>query len=333
MKFYTVDAHCDTVHLFAQEHYNFWQENTCGQIDYPRLKQGGVNLQFFALFVEPEYKPFLALSRALQLMEHFFCTLEKNKANTIFIKTKKELQEAVQNPHKLAVIMALEGGEPLESSKEILHIFYRLGLRSVGLTWNQRNQLADGVGVGKGASGLTKMGKEIVKHLNRLGIVVDGAHLAKRGFYDLLETATKPVLVSHANAAALCPHPRNLDKEQLLALKAHKGVVGLTFYPDFIAEKEATLEKLLDHFCYIADLAGVEILGLGSDFDGIEKVLPELSNVSHLPALTAGLRRRGFSEKEIAAIMGENMLKLLSSNLLEEEENDSCRFTSSYTSK
>jgi len=320
VKFYTVDSHCDTVHLFTKGHYNFWQQNTCGQIDYPRLKQGGVNLQFFALFIEPEYKPFLALPRALQLLEHLLSELEKNQDKIILLKTKTDLQKAVLNPRKLAIIMALEGGEPLEGGREIIQIFHRLGLRSVGLTWNQRNRLADGVGMGEAAGGLTKLGKKVVKNLNSLGMVVDGAHLAKRGFYDLLETATKPVLISHANAAALCPHPRNLDKEQILALKAQKGVVGLTFYPDFIAEKDATLEKLLDHFCYVADLAGTEILGLGSDFDGIDKVLPELADVSCLPVLTAGLRRRGFTEKEIASIMGENMLKLLSANLSEEDE-------------
>lgn len=319
MTFYTVDAHCDTVHLFAKEQYDFWRQNTCGHIDYPRLKRGGVNLQFFALFVEPEYKPFLALPRALQLLEHLLQEMEKEKEKTILIRTKNDLQRAVENPQKLAVLMALEGGEPLEGGKEIIQVFYRLGLRCVGLTWNQRNQLADGAGVGEGAGGLTKQGRDVVNFLNSLGIVVDGAHLSKRSFYDLLDASDKPVLVSHANAAALCPHTRNLDKEQLLALKSHKGVVGVTFYPDFIAPQEATLEKLLDHFCYMADLAGVEILGLGSDFDGIEKVLPELSDVSRLPVLTAGLRRRGFAEKEIAAIMGGNMLRLLSANLAEEE--------------
>ncbi|HHX75309.1 MAG TPA: membrane dipeptidase [Firmicutes bacterium] len=317
--FFIADGHCDTVHLFAREDYQFGRRNTKGHLDLCRLREGGVKLQFFALFIEPEYKPYQALQRALQLAGHLLREINKHREEIVLVKTIKDLEECLQWP-KIAALMALEGGEPLEGGTEIVEVFYRLGLRCVGLTWNQRNGLADGVGVGRAAGGLTKAGKILVRSLHRLGIVVDAAHLAPRSFYDLLETAEKPVFVSHANAKALCAHPRNLDDEQLRALREQGGVMGMSFYPGFIAQNNtATLEHLLDHFCHVAEVAGVEILALGSDFDGIETVLPELPDVTCLPVLVEGLQRRGFSPTEVQAILGGNVLKLVRSNLLQEE--------------
>ncbi len=317
--FFIADGHCDTVHLFVEKDYHFGCRNTIGHLDLCRLREAGVKLQFFALFIEPEYKPYRSLQRALQLTGRFLGEIAKHQEEIMLIKTAKDLEKCLQGP-KIAALMALEGGEPLEGGREIVEVFYRLGLRSVGLTWNQRNGLADGVDVGRAAGGLTQAGKSLVRTLNKLGIIVDAAHLAPRSFYDLLEAAENPVFVSHANAKAVCEHPRNLDDEQLLALRKQGGVVGMSFYPGFIAEnRAATLEKLLDHFCHVAEVAGVEILALGSDFDGIEVVLPELPDVTHLPVLVEGLERRGFSCAEIQAILGGNILRLIRSNLLQEE--------------
>ena len=155
--FYVVDGHCDTVHLFAEKTYDFIAHNTCGHIDLPRLLQGGVNLQFFAMFIEPEFKPFLSLTRALQLLEHFLAVMDPLTEQVAIIRTLSDLENAVKT-NKFAALIALEGAEPLEGGIEILHILYRLGVRSIGLTWNQRNGLADGVGVGTAAGGL-KIGR------------------------------------------------------------------------------------------------------------------------------------------------------------------------------
>ena len=155
--------------------------------------------------------------------------------------------------------------------------------------------------------------------MNRLGIVVDGAHLATKSYFDLLEIAENPSWFPTPMLFPCAPI-RNLTDDQLRALRDKGGVVGLTFYPPFISEKEpANLDKLLDHFCYIADLAGTEVLGLGSDFDGIDQVLPELPDVSCLPSLKEGLRARGFTEKELSAILGGNIVDLLLQNLPESD--------------
>ncbi|NLZ94130.1 MAG: membrane dipeptidase [Firmicutes bacterium] len=319
--FFIIDGHCDTVHHFREtKGYNFSETNSIGHIDLPRLKEGGISLQFFALFVEPEYKPFQALQRTLQLAEHFLCEMGKNSEQVKVIRTLQDLEEAMTQ-QKLGALMTLEGAEALEGGVEILQILYRLGLRGVGLTWNQRNGLADGVDVGAAAGGLTKLGKRMVQEMNRLGIIVDGAHIAPRGFFDLLETSTKPIVITHANAAALCSHPRNLTDEQLRALRDHGGVVGLTFFPDFIAEKgQATLAQLLDHFCYIADHFGIDILAIGADYDGIETTVEELSDVSKVPLLLNGLLERGFSKKEVQKIAGENLLNIVRNTLPREEK-------------
>ncbi|WP_040378331.1 dipeptidase [Dethiobacter alkaliphilus] len=321
-----VDGHCDTVHLFlgTQGPYSFGELNAVGQADLPRLRSGGVNLQFFAVYIEPEFKPHGALQRTLFLVEHFWREMGKHSKDVVVVKNKADLG-VVKNTSKIGALLALEGAEPLENV-EMLHILYRLGLRSVGLTWNQRNLLADGVGVGASAGGLTPLGKAMVTEMNSLGIMVDAAHLAPKGFFDLLETVSAPPIVTHANAASLCAHRRNLSDEQLRALSEQGGVVGLTYYPPFVSEqKDATLEDLLDHFCYIAERFGTSVLGLGSDFDGIPRAVQGLEDVSKLPRLTEGLIRRGFSAEEISAILGGNFLRVLQACLPQEEtDEDSC---------
>lgn len=311
-----VDAHCDTARLFAgiEQAYNFGQRNKIGHLDLPRLREGGVKIQFFALYVEADYQSCSALKRTLTLLEHFLLEMGKHTESVTVIGSGHDLQAALAKG-KLGAIIALEGAGALENV-EILHILYRLGLRSVGLTWNERNMLADGVGAGPNPGGLTRLGKEIVCEMNRLGILVDAAHLAPRGFCDLLTESSLPIIVSHANAAGVCSHKRNLSDEQLRLLRDNNGVVGLTFYPPFIADSSACgIEQLLDHFCYIADRFGVSILGVGSDYDGISTVVSGLDDVSRLPKLTAGLLRRGFSPQEVKHILGENFLRVIKTNL------------------
>lgn len=312
-----VDGHCDTVHLFygLKGPYRFGAENAVGHVDLPRLRKGGVDVQFFALCVERRFKPCSALRRALVLLEIFSREMDENKDSVTVVLDKKGLHEALL-AGKLAAVLTLEGGDPLEGEIEILHLFYKLGLRGLGLTWNERNGLADGVDVGSSSGGLTDLGRRVVMEMNRLGMLVDAAHLAERGFYELLELSTSPVIVSHANAAGVCSHRRNLTDDQLRALRDHGGVVGMTFYPPFVTGRaEAKLEDLLDHFCYVAERFGTDLLGLGSDFDGIPQALPELGDVSALPNLTEGLLRRGFSDMEVRLILGGNFLRVLEKNL------------------
>jgi membrane dipeptidase len=312
-----IDGHCDSVHLFTgvKGTYDFGEENTVGHIDLPRLVRGGVDVQFFALYIEPEYQQYGALRRAIILMEHFHREIGKYKDSISVVLNQNDLDHALSSD-RIAALLSLEGAEALGLDIEVLHSLHRLGLRSVGLTWNGRNMLADGVGVGESAGGLTSFGKEVVTEMNQLGMIVDAAHLAPRGFYELLDISATPVVVTHANASGVCKHRRNLDDDQLRALNEQGGVVGMSFYPAFISnEKPATIEMLLDHFCYIADSFGTDLLGIGSDYDGIPETVMGLEDVSSLPLLTHGLIKRGFSEDEITKILGGNFLRVLRTTL------------------
>lgn len=312
-----VDAHCDTVHLLSgfAHRYDFRQHNTVGHLDLPRLRQGGVDVQLFALCVAPLRTGCGALRRAKVLLDAFHRMIGDNREELSLVPDLAALNECVANG-KLAVLLTVEGGEPLEGRLEVLHELYGLGVRGFGLTWNDRNLLADGVGAGRSAGGLTAFGRQVLREANSLGMIIDAAHLAEKAYYELLDASATPVIVSHANAAAVSKHRRNLKDAQLRALRDQGGVLGLTFYPPFVTgRKEAGLNDLLKHFCYIAEHFGVEMLGLGSDYDGIPDTVTGLEDVSRLPVLTDSLLKQGFTEEEVKMILGGNFMRVFSGSL------------------
>lgn len=247
------------------------------------------------------------------------------------VQAPVDLDETVA-ADQVGLVLHLEGVKPLLAAgvrqvPSLLRNFFRLGLRSAQLTWNGRNDAADGVGVPE-PGGLTALGRELVGELERLGVLIDVSHLAEPGFWDLAEIASRPFVASHANAYALRPHPRNLRDDQIRAIAERGGCVGVCFLPAFIDE-EATLERLLDHVDHIAGLAGVDALAVGPDYtefaadlmdtgdtQGIDYgpvlAFPEgLRRVETLPVFTAGLLSRGYSEKDAARILGGNVLRVL----------------------
>jgi len=316
MSYPIIDGHCDTIRLFElnKKDYSFTKKNNAGHIDLPRLQAGGVKLQVFALYIEEEFKPVGSLKRALMLLDLLRKNLEPCCKEITFIYSRADLEKLVCS-NKIGALISIEGGEALEGEVAVLRMFFRLGVRGLGLTWNQENQLATGVGNGVGGRGLTRLGRRVIKEMNRLGMLVDLAHINEKGYFDALETSSKPVIVSHANSRALCPHERNLSDDQLKALAAAGGVIGLSFCPDFVDQKRATIQRLLDHFVHVADVAGVDHLGFGSDFDGIEDVIPGLEDASALPGLVESLSRRGFNPQEIEKITFKNFLRVFADNL------------------
>jgi len=270
-----------------------------------------VNVQVFALFIEPQYKPAGSLRRVLQLADFLFAEIEKTAAEALVVTSVSELEKVVAEG-KLAVVMSIEGGEALEGDLGVLRMLYRLGVRALGLTWNQRNQIADGVGELKAGGGITSFGEKVVIEMNRLGMLVDLAHITPKGFYDVLDISAKPVIVSHGNCRSICDHPRNLDDEQIKALAKREGVLGLTFCPSFVDQnaEAQTLERLVDHAVHAASLVGAEHLGIGSDFDGITKGVKGLEDVSKYGSLTEALLERGFSAQEVEGVLGRNFLRV-----------------------
>ena len=280
-------------------------------IDLPRLLEGGVTAQTFACFVRQPFLPSDATNEALRLIDAFYRALDENPEALLLATTAADVERA-KAEGKVAGVLSLEGAEALEGDLAMLRTFYRLGLRALGLTWNWRNQAADGLGESRTGGGLTEFGVALVREANRLGLILDIAHLAPAGVRDVLELSEAPVVASHANARALCDHHRNLTDEQLAGIAANGGLVGVTYVPPFLAQErqDASLEKVLDHIDYIVKMIGLDHVGLGSDFDGFDGVLPGLEDVSHLPALTAGLVARGYSDEKVARILGGNYLRV-----------------------
>lgn len=313
------DCHCDTIGLMGQEGYEFSRRNTAGHIDLPRLIEGRIILQFFAICTAP-LKERSHLHTALHQIGRYHRALSSNRRRLQSIERKEDLASG-EREGKIGALLALEGAEPLEGSVELLEIFYHLGVRALSLTWNRRNYFADGVGEESAAGGLTRAGKKLLNKLSGLGIILDLAHLAPRPFFEALELNGRPPLVSHANVRKLCEHPRNLSDEQLEALAARGGVIGMSLCPYFITgKKEASLEQLVDHFVHTAELVGVEHVAFGSDFDGITETVTGIDDAASYPSLPEALRKRGFQPHEIELIARGNVERILQANLDPERE-------------
>lgn len=308
---YVIDAHCDTMLKLYENHTTLrGTDNYQGHVTLPKMLKGGVHVQFFAIFIEPQYKPAGALKRALQLLDFSYQEIAKNSEAMVLATTSEEINSALKSG-KIAALLTIEGGEALEGDLGVLRMLYRLGIRSLGLTWNQRNDLADGVGELRSNGGLTTFGAMVVAEMNRLGMLIDVAHLGTKGFWDVLDLSSAPVMVSHANCEALCKHRRNLSDAQIKALARQGGVVGMSFVPEFVSSQEPTLGCLLDHVDHVCRLVGPDFVGLGSDFDGTACTVRGLDDVSSLPALTRGLYMRGYGEQDIAKILGGNWLRII----------------------
>ncbi len=311
LKHKIVDAHCDTVGFFQEKSdYDFFARNNKHHIDLPRLKESGIILQVFALYIKEEYKAAGSLAYCLRLLDSYYRTMQRFPGGLRTIYSRTDLINAL-NSSRTAALLSVEGGEALEGELAVLRMLFRLGIRGLGLTWNHKNQLATGLGEKDPHSGLTPFGRQVIREMNCIGMLVDLAHINRQGFFEALETSSAPVVVSHANAQAFCNHPRNLTDDQLRALSQAGGVIGMSCCPHFVDSKNPTMDKLLDHFVHVAEVAGVDYLGIGADFDGIEQVIEGLEDVTGLPRLIEGLVKRGFSREEIAKITHTNFIRVL----------------------
>ena len=313
-----IDGHCDTLlGLQMREQglppYLKHLEKEKGHIDLDRLRAGGVTAQNFACYVRPQSLPSRATRETLRLLD-LFHRFQADHSKDLCLATCANDIERAKAEGKIAGILSMEGAEGLEGDLGVLRMMYRLGVRWIGLTWSRRNQVADGLDEARTDGGLTEFGVRVVEEMNRLGMIVDIAHLAPAGVRDVLEISQTPVVASHANANALCPVPRNLNDEQLEGLATTGGVVGATYVPHFITDGQepATLDMLIDHIDHIVKVAGIDCVGLGSDFDGFFGPPPVgLEDVSCVPNITARLLERGYSAQDVRKILGGNWLRVI----------------------
>lgn len=322
-----VDSHNDTMMKIVDE--MTWlpvidiREETDLQIDLKKLRAGNLSVPFFAAYSSPFYgNPDRSVSRTLALINALYHTQRYNRDIIKIASSYKDIEGAVLK-NQIAAVPSIEGAYSIsnENGLELLKQYDDLGVKAIGFTWNYSNALGEGLYQSYGdkngtfsSGGLTELGRTIVSEMNRYGMIIDVSHLAETTFWDVIETSQLPIIASHSGAFSVFIHERNLKDEQILAIKDNGGVIGVVFFRDFIAKPGfASVEKIVDHIDHIVKLAGVDHVGLGSDFDGAE--MPwDMEDSSKIYKITEELAIRGYSEKDIKKILGLNMLRVIKEN-------------------
>ncbi len=347
-----VDGHNDTIQRVIYENVDLGKRLPNGMIDIPRLQEGGVHVPFFALWVPTYYKGSEAVRRTLDLRDAMQGVLDKHR-DQIELATSAGDIERIVRQKKIAAVLTVEGGHQIDNDLAVLRMYRRLGILSMTLTHFRSNDWADSSTGKPEHNGLTDFGKEVVREMNAIGMIVDISHVSDKTFYDVLHVTTKPVIASHSSCRSMSDVPRNMTDDMLRALARNGGVVGINFSASFLNQQDAeelrkkiseenaieptftgaalddfaakeyfkdktefhvghaTVEDAAECIDHVIKVAGIEHVGIGSDFDGISSVPRGLENVAMVPNLTAALLKRGYSEDDIKKIMGENFLRVI----------------------
>ncbi len=309
-----VDTHCDTLMQFLMQPYRMppprklGEKADRGHIDLPRMIEGGVTCQTFAVYTGRRAFVPEATQVALQMVDKFYSEIEANDG-IVAVASHDEIVDA-KKKGLVCGLLALEGAEPLMGEIALLRVFYRLGVRMLSFAWNYRTPFADGLNAKRAESKLPELGVQALKEMERLGMIFDVSHLADTVFWDVADVMKGPFIASHSNCRAVCDHPRNLTDDMIRALADHGGVMGMNFAPAFVDKDKATVEKMVDHVDHIVDLVGPDHVGLGSDFDGIGSTPEGLEDVSKMPNMTRVMVKRGYSDEDILKILGGNHLRV-----------------------
>lgn len=303
-----VDAHCDTALSVYKNNGDLYENQF--QLDIKRLKGIGRCVQFFAAFAHPRDYRNDTLTRVLSILDVVY-EAQQEHGDVFAVCTSADDIKRALSGGKTAAILSVEGGECLNGELAVLRQLYRLGVRSMLLTWNYRNMLADGAEEEVG-SGLTRFGKEVVAEMNRLGMLVDVSHLCEASFYDVMSVTTSPVIASHSNAMTICRNERNLTDRQLSEIKANGGVVGINFYPYFLNNTDkADIDDVIRHIEHICSVTGEDHIGIGSDFDGIECTPCGLEGAERIPSLFDRLLQLNYTDAFIEKFAGLNFMRVI----------------------
>jgi membrane dipeptidase len=335
-------------------------ERTEGHTDIPRLAESGITAVWMSAWVDAPYartQPDSSFERALRYVEAIRAFAARDPARLLFGTTAGDVVRA-KREGKIAIFIGVEGGHAIEGSLDNLRALHARGVRYLTLTWNNGTEWA-GSSVGLDSTrtgGLTDFGREVVREMNRLGMLVDVSHVSEQTLADVLATTTRPVIASHSSARALNDHPRNLTDEQLRAIAANGGVVNVNFFSRFLDPRyreaverlEADLESLrdslaatgadsasigdrvvarrrerfaalpttpfsllVDHVVHVATVAGIDHVGIGSDFDGVSALPAGMEDVTRLPRIAQALLDRGWSEEDVRKVLGGNMMRVM----------------------
>ncbi len=329
-------------------------DNAYAQVDFPKLRRGGVDGAFFALYTPAQMAPDAATRYALQMLSATYDAVEAHPEEVSLAFSPQDADKARKNG-RISLFLGMENASPIQESLALLRTFYRMGVRYLTLTHNGDNAVADSAAEGKRWGGLSPFGREVVAEMNRLGMMVDLSHAADSTFWDCLKLSRAPIVATHSCCRALCGHRRNLSDEMLQALGESDGYVGINFYPSFLSDDfgkdpaDAALldeadaveaafirnpadperveawhrmqdrlrelprpgvKEIVDHVDHAVSLAGIDHVGLGSDYDGI-LVAPEgMEDVSKIGCIAQEMARRGYSSRDIEKVTGKNLMNV-----------------------
>ena len=349
-----VDTHNDVLSFMTDENYDLGVSSVGKyHTDLARMKQGGVTAEFFSVYIDRKYATEGGSARrALDMIDYVYRAAEKYPNDLVMAYSTDDIRRAKEQK-KIAALMGIEGGHAIEDSLMALRDFYRLGVRYMTLTHNNTNNWADSCCDTAKHNGLSDFGKDVVREMNRLGMLIDVSHVSDKTMADVFDVSTAPVIASHSSARALADRTRNIPDDLLKRFTKNGGVVMVNFYPGFIdqkvvlasREREARLKPqtdalkakykddpkrleeetnklmaanplpktplsvLIDHFDHIVKVAGIDHVGIGSDFDGISSLPIGMEDIAQLPNLTYELLKRGYTEKDVRKVLGENFMR------------------------
>ncbi|KAM6949982.1 dipeptidase 1 [Lycodopsis pacificus] len=283
----------------------------------PKIKEGRLGAQFWSAYVpcETQYKD--AVRQTLEQIDVVHRMCQKYPETFMFATSSKDIMDAF-NMNKTASLIGVEGGHSLDSSLGTLRTMYQLGVRYLTLTHSCNTPWADNWLVDTGSepsqhSGLSPFGKQLIVEMNRLGMLIDLAHVTEAVMKQVLDMSAAPVIFSHSSAYSICPHKRNVPDNVLIRVNETGGIVMVNFYNDYVTcSKTANISDVADHFDHIKKVAGAGVVGFGGDYDGVTRLPEGLEDVSKVPKVVAELLRRGWTDEEIKAALGNNLLRVLS---------------------
>ena len=352
-----VDTHADTTQRMVFDGFDLGHRDAVGHVDIPRLREGGVGAQFFSIWVPSKVTGPEAVKRAIRQIDAVHEQVRLHSRDLELAATEEEVRRAHRGG-KIAVLMGVEGGHLIDDDLGVLRMFAALGVRYLTLTHFLNNNWADSSTDAPQHNGLTEFGRDVVRELNRLGVMVDISHVSDKTFYDALAVTKAPVIASHSSSRAIADHPRNMSDDMLCALARNGGVVMINYVLNFLSEEyraaataqgldvtqmsemlerecgensacetllsnrltrqwmnegklpRVTWERIIEHIDHAVKVAGVDHVGLGSDFDGADMPFG-MDDASQVPRITEGLLRKGYSERDIAKILGGNILRVM----------------------
>ena len=354
---FVLDSHCDTPSQILRLR-DMSKDNDHAHVDFPKLVRGKVDGAFFALYIPSKYDEDAdsGFAYAQLLLDGVRRSVhENNHAASLCVSCNQAMDN--KSNGLFSVFLGLENGSPIGYDMERLRWFYDAGVRYVTLCHSGNNQICDSCAPVSGRwNGLSPFGKELIREMNRIGMLVDVSHISDSSFYDVLDTSIRPVVATHSCCRVLADHPRNMTDDMIRHLADAGGVIQINFYPLFIdsefrnilsssgiidrgesiesefiadpsnnAKREAwnriqdelqalsrpSFRRIADHMDHVVEIAGIDHVGIGSDFDGIEVTPKGLEDISMMPVLFEELRGRGYSDSDLAKIAGENFFRIL----------------------